>query len=158
MSPWPGIARLVPHGGRMCLLDAVLACDSHRLEATFTPDASDPFAGEAGIGAHVGLEWMAQAVAAWATLNAAGENGAEAPAPGMLVSVRRFESTCVHFPFGEPVTVAVELELSGANGLYGFRGTLKSAGEQRAEAEFRVYQPTLGERDQPAPDASQEPR
>ncbi|OHV10546.1 hypothetical protein [Kushneria phosphatilytica] len=154
MTPWPDIETLVPHAGRMCLLDTVLACDSHHIEAVITPTKQDPFASEAGVGAHVGLEWMAQAVAAWATLNASNESRVSEPAPGMLISSRHFETTRDYFIFDEPVMVIVELEFSGANGLRSFHGKLTVADQLCAEGVFRIYQPDAG---QPATNASQEP-
>ena len=63
---FPPIAELVPHSGRMLLLDRVVAADADSLQAEVDITAASMFAGEHGVGNWIGIEYMAQAVAAFA--------------------------------------------------------------------------------------------
>src|SRR5450830_981789 len=91
----PDIAMLVPHAAPMLLLDRVLRVDAETLcaEVAIRPDSL--FYGERGIGAWVGIEYMAQAIAAYAGYHAQqrgepvkigfllGARGTNAAAPGL---------------------------------------------------------------------------
>lgn len=81
------IARLIPHQGRMGLLDAVLACTpthlSCRAGSHHAPD--HPLRSPTGLLAPVGIEYAAQAMALHGALNARpGVTGR----PGFLASAR----------------------------------------------------------------------
>ncbi len=91
MNAWPAtpeaIARLIPHQGRMCLLDAVLACSPQHLRASarshHAPD--HPLRSPGGLLAPVAIEYAAQAMALHGALNARpGVQGR----PGFLASAR----------------------------------------------------------------------
>ena len=62
----PDIRRLVPHAGPMVLLDRLLAVDEETLCAEVTIDADTLFCDGREVGAWVGVEYMAQAIAAHA--------------------------------------------------------------------------------------------
>jgi predicted hotdog family 3-hydroxylacyl-ACP dehydratase len=89
-----GIARRIPHQGRMCLLDTVLAWDHTRIRcATASHRAPDhPLRAHGRLGAAAGVEYAAQAMAVHGALVAAGRAGGEAgdvpPLAGFLASVR----------------------------------------------------------------------
>lgn len=137
------IAEFVPHRSGMCLLDTLIAADDQGLTARLTPRTDDLFADDSGIPAWVGVEWLAQAVAAWAGWQAARRG--EAPAVGFLVGCRRFASRQAHFPIG----VALEIRISGDfvadNGLGQFSGEIAAADEAStvplAEGRLSIYQP-----------------
>jgi predicted hotdog family 3-hydroxylacyl-ACP dehydratase len=84
------IARLIPHQGRMCLLDAVLDCSpAHiRCRATRHHDPEHPLRSlrdPVGLPAPVAIEYAAQAMALHGALNARpGVRGR----PGFLASAR----------------------------------------------------------------------
>lgn len=91
MTPLPGsaaeIARLIPHQGRMCLLDSVLACSPERITCRARgPIAADhPLRSPQGLLSPVGIEYAAQAMALHGALNAKpGVDGR----PGFLASAR----------------------------------------------------------------------
>src|SRR5437870_2301414 len=97
------IEDLVPHSGSMLLLDAVLdaTAESLRAQVTIRPDSM--FCGAEGVGAWVGIEYMAQAVAAHA-----GHLGLENKEPvriGFLLGSRRYEATCPSFSIGSVLQV-----------------------------------------------------
>ena len=91
------IARLIPHQGRMCLLDAVLACTpTHiRCRAGSHHAADHPLRSPAGLLAPVGIEYAAQAMALHGALNAkpgvAGRPGFLASARGVTLHVPRLD-------------------------------------------------------------------
>ena len=63
---FPDIRSLLPHSGTMVLLDRVVAADADSLcaEVAIRPDSL--FCNADGVGAWVGIEYMAQAIAAHA--------------------------------------------------------------------------------------------
>jgi len=77
----------IPHQGRMCLLDQVVAWDAQRIvcSASSHRDTDHPLRQFDRLGAACGIEYAAQAMAAHGALVA---NRNAPPRPGMLVSVR----------------------------------------------------------------------
>ena len=126
------------------LLDSVLEIGEEHLIARITPDRQDPFANDHGIPGWVGLEWLAQAIAAWSG-RAAREAGGE-PRIGFLLGSRHYHCDVEHFVFDSPVEVKVELDYRADNGLGAFRGELRDAKERRlAHATLNVFQPDSAE-------------
>jgi predicted hotdog family 3-hydroxylacyl-ACP dehydratase len=87
------IEALIPHQGRMCLLDEVLAWDAHHIRcSTGTHRALDnPLRSHGRLGIASGIEYAAQAMALHGALSGAGTGGANAGAAsqvGLLASVR----------------------------------------------------------------------
>ena len=62
----PPIADLMPHEGPMCLLDRLVEAQDERLVAEVLVPADGILSRDGAVGAWVGVEYMAQAVAAWA--------------------------------------------------------------------------------------------
>ena len=131
MTGWPAtpaqIARLIPHKGRMCLLDAVLACTPERIvcSASSHAAADHPLRSPAGLLAPVGIEYAAQAMALHGALNAKpGVDGR----PGFLASAR---SVRLHVPRLDdapgPLQVQVE-HLAGDERQAMYRFELRDAG------------------------------
>jgi predicted hotdog family 3-hydroxylacyl-ACP dehydratase len=85
------IARLIPHAGTMCLLDAVHFWDSTKIVCTASGhrDADNPLASDGSLDAVCGIEYAAQAMAVHGALIAA---AGRRPTAGVLASVR--EVTC----------------------------------------------------------------
>lgn len=81
------IAAHIPHQGRMCLLDQVLAWDAQHIvcSANNHRNTDNPLRQFDRLGAACGIEYAAQAMAVHGALAAAQD---EPPRPGMLVSVR----------------------------------------------------------------------
>lgn len=81
------IARLIPHQGRMCLLDAVLACSPQAITcSTRSHQAVDhPLRSPGGLLAPVAIEYAAQAMALHGALNA--KPGVQGR-PGFIAAVR----------------------------------------------------------------------
>jgi predicted hotdog family 3-hydroxylacyl-ACP dehydratase len=83
----PGIARLIPHAGDMCLLDGVRIWNDARIECvTATHLAPDhPMRRDGRLGTLCGVEYAAQAMALHAALTGGGTN---TPRRGYLASLR----------------------------------------------------------------------
>jgi predicted hotdog family 3-hydroxylacyl-ACP dehydratase len=75
------IARLVPHAGAMCLLDAVVSWDAERVVCRTArhADANNPLAVDGRLSSLAGIEFAAQAMAVHAAL--VRSRAAEAPHP-----------------------------------------------------------------------------
>ena len=83
----PGIARLIPHAGDMCLLDGVETWDAAGIQCLSTSHRSprNPMRRGGRIGVLCGVEYAAQAMALHAALAGA---GADPPRGGYLASLR----------------------------------------------------------------------
>lgn len=138
---FPGIGELVPHSGAMVLLDRVLSADAENLCAEVTIHAGSVFydAPSAGVGSWVGIEYMAQAIAAHAGYLA---RLAGAPVKiGFLLGARRYEAQLPLFVDGSVLQVHVQQALQGENGLGAFECRIEMARAVLAQATITVFQP-----------------
>jgi len=138
---FPGIGELVPHSGAMVLLDRVLSADAENLCAEVAIHAGSVFydAPSAGVGSWVGIEYMAQAIAAHAGYLA---RLAGAPVKiGFLLGARRYEAQLPLFVDGSVLQVHVQQALQGENGLGAFECRIEMAGAVLAQATITVFQP-----------------
>lgn len=140
MPTLPPIEQLVPHQARMCLLDDVREIGEEHLCASIRPGQDDLFADDAGIPGWTGLEWMAQAIAAWSGHVA--RSGGSKPHLGFLLGTRRYTCDVGHFSFDCRYYVRIELDYMAENGLGAFRGEiLDEHGQSVASATLNVFQP-----------------
>jgi predicted hotdog family 3-hydroxylacyl-ACP dehydratase len=135
----PPIADLVPHDGRMCLLDRVISADGESLSAEVVVPADGLFSRDGSVGAWVGIEYMAQAVAAWAGLQA--RQIGEAPRIGLLLGTRRYRCSVPSIAAGQRLQVDVERSYQADNGLGQFQCRIHSQGVEFATAQLTVFGP-----------------
>lgn len=135
------IATCMPHQGDMCWLQNLQFCDSERIVADTVISADHPFADALGVPAWTGIEYMAQAIAAWAGQRAL-QRG-ESIKPGFLLGTRRYDSLRSHFALGLRLRVEAQCELFGDNGLGMFSCRLFDADCEIARANLSVYEPPL---------------
>ena len=137
MSIWP-IAQLLPHAGDMILLDAVESFDDDNVVTCLTvrpgllslPDGSLP--------AWVGVELMAQSVAAFA-----GCHARQAGLPvelGFLLGTRRYQCNVGAFALGSELRIVASRSLQDDSGMGVFECHLDGAGIH-AEARLNVFRP-----------------
>jgi predicted hotdog family 3-hydroxylacyl-ACP dehydratase len=140
MQPFHGpISELVPHRGSMLLLDRLLLDEPLRVRVAATVRRGALFTTGEGLPAWVGVELMAQAVAAWAGLRAR-ERGEPVPM-GFLLGTRRYACAVPHFGPGARLEVEAEQELAAANGMVVFACRIEREGQVLATANLNVFEP-----------------
>jgi predicted hotdog family 3-hydroxylacyl-ACP dehydratase len=132
------VAELVPHSGSMSLLSRVTAYGDDWLEAEVDITSATLFVEENGVPAWVGLEYLAQAIAAFSGVQERKQK--QSPKLGFLLGTRRYESNVPWFSTGLTLTVRVEREMVAENGLHVFRGKLTALNVE-ATANLNVFQP-----------------
>ena len=137
----PDIHELVPHSGAMSLLGRVLAADEENLSAEVAITAGSMFCADGAVGAWVGVEYMAQAVAAHAGY--AGRLRGEPVRVGFLLGTRRYACAAPAFAVGSVLHIHVQRALQGENGLGAFDCRIVDAGDgsELATATITVFQP-----------------
>lgn len=133
------IRHYVPHAGTMCLLDRVVASGEDWLEAEVTIRANSTFCDGKEVGGWVGLEYLAQGIAAYAGMRA--RKLGEAVKIGFLVGTRNYESRLPAFPVGSHLIIRVEHEYEADNGLSVFNCRMQRGEEEVASATITVFQP-----------------
>lgn len=138
---FPQISELVPHSGAMSLLDTVVSADADNLCAEVRIHAGSVFydAAEGGVGSWVGIEYMAQAIAAHAGYLA--RQAGEPVKIGFLLGARRYEAQAALFGEGSVLQVHVHQALQSDNGLGAFECRIEAAGMVLAQATVTVFQP-----------------
>jgi len=137
------IEHYLPHRRGLLLIDRVLAADEETATCELTV-RDGLFADGGKVPAWVGIEYMAQAIAAWAGVRHV-RHGTQ-PRPGFLLGSRRYTARASAFPIGQPLRVAVKCELLGDNGLGMFECSIRDAqtDETLAEARVSVYEQPEG--------------
>lgn len=144
MNEFLSIENYLPHRGVMLLLDRLLDASSEGARSQVCVPRDGLFLQDAGMPAWVGLEYMAQTVAAWA-----GWQALQAGRPvklGFLLGTRRFHAACAHFLPGSVLHVSAHCELLAANGLGMFDCRIQLQGDEAvlAQARICVYEPDDG--------------
>lgn len=129
----------VPHASPMALLDSSLEFAPGRLRASATLGPDSLFAEAAGVPAWVGMEYMAQAAAAYAGVMAR-QKGQKVKL-GFLVGSRRYESSASHLPQGATLVIDVAEEIYNPDGLSVLACTISADGKPLATANLNVFQP-----------------
>lgn len=137
----PDIHELVPHSGAMSLLGRLLADDDENLSAEVAITANSMFCVDGAVGAWVGVEYMAQAVAAHAG-HAARRLGRPVRV-GFLLGTRRYACVVPAFAVGSLLHIHVQRALQGENGLGAFDCRIVDGvgGGELATATITVFQP-----------------
>lgn len=140
----PDIRDLVPHAGAMCLLDRVAQADDDTLTAEVAIHEGSLFYSPVaqGVGSWVGIEYMAQAVAAHAGWLAR-RDGGQVKA-GFLLGSRRYGTSSPLFANGQSLQVKVKMEMRGDNGLGAYACSIADTGNpgrELASATLTVFQP-----------------
>ncbi|MGF6111696.1 hotdog family protein [Pseudomonas sp. ADAK2] len=138
MIAWP-LAELLPHAGDMILIEQILSFDDEQIHTRLTvkpgglfnrPDGSLP--------AWVGIELMAQSVAAYAGCHARARG--DAVELGFLLGTRKFECNVEHFPAGTELTIHGLRSLEDDSGMGVFECHINAPGIH-ATARLNVYRP-----------------
>lgn len=139
MNPLYAIEEVVPHRQDMCLLQRILRWDQDSIEAELVVPATGLFIEDGEMPAWIGIEYMAQAIAAWAGCRA--RAAGSVPQLGFLLGSRRYSSQRSGFPSGSRLRVQARRELLGDNGLGLFACRILADEEEWAVANVSVYEP-----------------
>lgn len=134
------LEELLPHAGPMLLLDEVLAVDGERIRARTTARRDGLFtaAREPGVPAWMGMEYLAQAIAAWSGYREL-EQG-NPVRPGFLVGARTFHSSVGTIPADVVLTVEAERLMEDRAGIGVFDGHVSGEGVEQT-SRIKVYLP-----------------
>ena len=132
------ISEVVPHSGLMSLLDEVVEYSEESLTASVDIHPGVMFAESQGVPGWVGIEYMAQTIAAHAGVLQR-LNNLEVKV-GFLVGTRKFTCSHAYIPFGSKLLISVEKEFQADNGLGVFNCRIQ-CGDILMEAGLNVFQP-----------------
>jgi predicted hotdog family 3-hydroxylacyl-ACP dehydratase len=132
------VDELVPHSGDMVLLDAVLECTEHSLSAQVVVAETLFSHADGSLPAWMGLELMAQAIAAWAGWHARQEH--RPVQLGFLLGTRNYACRIDRFPVGATLRIDIVRSLQDDSGIAVFECTIHGTA-LLASARVNVFQP-----------------
>lgn len=131
------VNELLAHEGRMMLLDKIIKFDDQSMVSEVVVRNDGLFGDDQGVPALVGIEYMAQTVAAHGNMM---DKLAGRPSHlGFLLGTRAYTSNVDRFSIGSVLTVTVE-KIIQEQGLGVFNCKITAPGVL-AEAKLNVYQP-----------------
>lgn len=138
MSRWP-MAELLPHSGNMILLDEVLRFGPEDIHTRLIVRPGGLFnLADGSLPAWVGVELMAQTVAAYAGCQA--RQAGEPVKLGFLLGTRSFTCNVEHFPLGAELHISALCSLRDDNGMGVFECQI-SGPDIHVEARLNVFCP-----------------
>ena len=138
MTAWP-IEALLPHAGEMILLDTVLEHGpEHALCSRRVPAGGLFHDADGSLPAWMGVELMAQAIAAWAGCRAKAKG--EPVRLGFLLGTRHYTCNVVAFAPGSELRVEARRDFHDDSGMGVFACRIEAPGVL-AEARLTVFSP-----------------
>lgn len=136
---YPHPSELLPHTGRAVLIDAIVDDTDEGIDASATITAAHPFfvVGH-GVPTWVGIELMAQAVAAHSGLF--GRRTQCAPRRGMLLGTRRYQSHVPWFVEGMRLDIHAAVTFGQEGGMAACSCYIDSDGKTLAEATIIIIE------------------
>lgn len=137
----PNIADLVPHATPMILVDKLMAVDQQSIHTQVMIKADELFFNpeSQSVPGYVGIEYMAQSIAAWSGCQA--RQKGEPPAVGFLLGSRRYHSECSDFPLDQTLDIYAEQVMEN-NGMAVFQCRIESQGKILASAQLNAFVPS----------------
>ena len=133
------ISQLVPHDGAMSWLDRVIEEGDEHLVAEATIRADHLLLRDGALSAAAGIEYMAQAVAAWA--GSLRLRHGDEPKIGFLLGTRRYSSSRSQFVVGDILRIRVQRLFQADNGLGQFEARIFVGDQEVAQANLNVFGP-----------------
>ena len=138
MIDWP-LAELLPHAGDMILIEQILSFDEEQIHTRLTVKPGGLFSlPDGSLPAWVGVELMAQSVAAFAGCHA--RQKGNPVALGFLLGTRKFECNVETFTAGSELTIHGIRSLEDDNGMGVFECHIHGPGIE-ASARLNVFRP-----------------
>ncbi|NVJ65240.1 MAG: 3-hydroxylacyl-ACP dehydratase [Gammaproteobacteria bacterium] len=128
-----------PLSRSMCLLDNIEAIDGSSFCASVILNESSSFAESTGVPGWLGIEYMAQTIAAFAGVKADAKQ--EPVKIGFLLGSRKYQSDISEFPFNKKIYVQVKELMQDESGLGVFECQISIDDEVVAQARLNVFQP-----------------
>lgn len=141
MTPLPDIADLVPHQVPMLLVDTLISVDTKSIHAQVTIKANELFFNSEtqSVPGYVGIEYMAQTVAAWSGFQAWLQN--QPPSVGFLLGSRRYHTECSEFSLNKTLDIHAE-KIMENNGMAVFQCRITSKDVELATAQLNAFVPS----------------
>jgi len=140
MAAFPPIEELLPHRGAMLLLDSVLSGDERSVIARATVPAAAWYLDEqGGMPAWIGIELMAQAIAAHAALQ--GRLKGKPPKRGVLLGCRAYRASMSRAAPGALLKVSARMTLTDESGFGAYDCNIEHSTAQFATATLKVFEP-----------------
>jgi len=142
MTAFPPIVEVVPHRPPMLLLDRVLSYDGERVVSELVLRPDSPFAEGDEVPAIVGIEYMAQTIAAGAGLSA--RDKGQPARVGFLLGCRSLTIAVDSFRVGDRLTIEAR-RTWGENDIGSFACKVRRGDDVLVEGALTVYQGPLPE-------------
>ncbi|KOO15161.1 3-hydroxydecanoyl-ACP dehydratase [Vibrio xuii] len=141
MTNFPSIDQLLPHDDPMILIDKALDIQTDSIHCQVEIGAKNPFFDQESqtLPAYVGIEFMAQSVAAWSGYHSLQKG--DQPPIGFLLGSRRYSSHCDTFQNGQRLDVFAEKVMED-NGMAVFTARIEFEQQIMASCQLNVYVPT----------------
>jgi predicted hotdog family 3-hydroxylacyl-ACP dehydratase len=138
---FPAVDEVLPHRGTMRLVDEIVACDDEAVAVLASVDPQAWYADAQGaMPAWLGIELMAQAIAAHVGLIAMRAGGRARP--GVLLGASRYEAHRASFAPGARMRIEAKELLKSEQGHGAYECTIAVGDRCVAEAVVKVFQPT----------------
>ncbi|WP_261817679.1 hotdog family protein [Vibrio gallicus] len=141
MTNYPDIEVLLPHDKPMILIDKAVDIQSDTVHCQVTIGEHNPFFEQQTqtVPAYVGIEFMAQAIAAWSGFHAMQQQ--KQPPIGFLLGSRRFTTQCDSYQGGITLDIYAQKVMED-NGMAVFSAQIEHDGTQIASCQLNVYVPS----------------
>ncbi len=134
------MTEVLPHEGRMLLLDEVIDADVEHVICAVTIRPDSMFCdGANGVPSWVGLEYMAQTVSTYSGVD---EARAGIPATiGLLLGTRRYRTEVAYFSIGTRLIVEAQMVLRDDSDLVAFDCKINDGDRVVARGDIKAYRP-----------------
>lgn len=134
------VSELLPHRAGMLLIDSVSRFDRSEIVVRASSSAQAWYAdSDGGMPAWIGIELMAQAVAAWVGLCA--REAGVAIKPGVLLGCRHYLSQSARFGAGVELSIVARPIYRDENGMGSFECEILADGRAVVDATINVFEP-----------------
>ena len=140
MTPHYLIHEVLPHAGRMLLLDELLDFGGEHVTCAVRVREGTRFSdGVHGVPAWVGIEYMAQTMCAFSGIEEV--RAGLKPSIGLLLGSRRYQSEVEWFRPGSDLVVRADLQLLDENDLVAFQCAIHEGGRLLARGDVKASRP-----------------
>ena len=123
----------------MLLVNRLVAWDAQQAVVAATPQAGAWYAEEGAMPAWIGIELMAQAIAAHVGLVA--RSHGKPPKAGVLLGTRQYRATQPRFGAGTELIITARMTYRDESGLGAYDSAITLNGAEVAAASVNVYEP-----------------